>query len=222
MCALGWGPASPAFPSGPWVPGGSHGPLQRNSPADASGLAGIGSRGSGGSGAAPRPSAGHAGLSCRVLPRRGRGGASVRRLGAGARHCPGPMGAVPGGSPTPSAPRASLGARPPGDSPALCPAAQEGRSGLSSGAPGGPRPGRPALLSGFRRSLQLAPAGPTSGPAAWEVLSRSSSGCCQKREQKRPGSVFRTVTRPSSAPVRRRLSRSAHPQFCSVCGFGEF
>lgn len=150
------------------------------------------------------------------------GGASVRRLGAGARHCPGPMGAVPGGSPTPSAPRASLGARPPGDSPALCPAAQEGPSGLSSGAPGGPRPGRPALLSGFRRSLQLAPAGPTSGPAAWEVLSGSSSGCCQKREQKRPGSVFRTVTRPSSAPVRRRLSRSAHPQFCSVCGFGEF
>lgn len=33
-CALGWGPASPAFPSGPWLPGGSHGPLKRNSPTD--------------------------------------------------------------------------------------------------------------------------------------------------------------------------------------------
>lgn len=55
VCASGWGPASPAFLSGPRLPGGSMDPSRETLLRVTPGLAGLGSRGSGGSGTAPRP-----------------------------------------------------------------------------------------------------------------------------------------------------------------------
>lgn len=117
VCASGWGPASPAFLSGPWLPGGSMDPSRETLPRVPPSLAGLGSGGLGAQGQrrGPGTSTGHAGL--QGPPQDG------ARQGAGAGCCPGPVGQCLEAARLP-APLECPGARPPG-SPALSPPAQE-------------------------------------------------------------------------------------------------
>lgn len=212
------GPCKPCLPE--WTPAswGIHGPLKRNSPAGdpRPGWARLqGVRGLRDSAEAQGPAQGT--LACRALPRMGPG----RGLGLGLGAVLGPWGSAwrqPGSlSPLSAQGRGLLAAL-------LCahqprrPSRPEGRS--SWGSP----PGGAAMLSGLSRSRQLMPAGPMSGPVAREVLSESSSGCCQKREQKRPWIRFQESDEATiSPPARRRLGQLApppHPPSCSVCGLG--